>query len=541
MKGKLLVLLLAVMVAFTGCGQLSDKNQEEDAVLETEAAAVTAQKEIIPTYSGELTLSMRAPVTLNPILNEDASVDRVLHLLFEPLFNIDDNFKVVPNLASSYELASDGLSAVINLRTDVSWSDGIDVTSKDFKFTLNEIQNAPDTSIYKAYVENISDCVILNDSAVRVEFTQYYSGMEYMFTFPLIPEHYYKNERDPASEKNMSPLGNGPFEFESYKIMDEMVFTAAVTGKRPYIQTVKVLVTPDAETDLNAFNQGVTDILTASFPAWSKFRSAKEAKVYGYNTTLYDFIGFNFNNFYLQNSNLREAIARSVNIDEIITNIYLGYAVKASSPVNPESWLFDSSVNAYPFDLEEAEKLLQHGGFIKSGEGVYAKNEEGTTEKLTLRLLVNEENDERVKIAEGLSENLTALGIEVALEKVSFDEYRQRLNNRDFDLFIGGFNLSVYPDLTFAFHSSGIEEGSNFFSYNNPELDKKLKNAFLAVGEIPVYQALSDVQKHISGNLVVVSLIFKKTALLTGTRIYGNVSPMINNIFHNIREWYIVD
>jgi len=537
---KRLILLLSVLLLLSACGNLSaddDGGDDEQNAVPYEEAVITEGADeteaAMPVYEGELRLSMRSPETLNPILNADASVDRILHLIFEPLFNIDENFRAVPNLAQSYELSADGLSAVITLRNDITWSDGMPVTSGDFVYTVDALKNAPDDSIYKSLADNIKYCNPFGENAVLVEFEAFVSGMEYMFTFPLIPRHYYITETNKTSPRNMTPLGNGPYRFVSLKKGSELTLsTAATGGKIPYIQNVSVFLIPDNETDIHAFNQGITDAQVTNYAAWNKYRSVREVNVYELNTASYDFIGFNYNNRYLQNRDLREAVARSVDMDELINSAYLGSAVKTLSPVNPDSWLYDTELTDYSFDLVLAEELLRQNG---------STSEDGS-EKLYLRLLVNKENSERVKIAENLAKNLNNIGMEITLEAVNFDEYTERLKNKDFDMFVGGFNLSVFPDLSFAFHSSSIDSGSNFFSYSDPELDAMLRDVLSATNVITLTAAVSGAQRRINEELAVVSLTFRKSVLLTNTRlkIPEDTAPMMNNVFSGIREWYIV-
>ncbi|MDR1687525.1 MAG: peptide ABC transporter substrate-binding protein [Clostridiales bacterium] len=544
MKNIIYVCLLSLCLALTGCGAfIPDTSTDTDSASpETPDISLDTslpEDEIEPSYSGVLTIATRKPTTLNPILNPDTSVDQMLRLVFEPLFNIDDNFNLVPNLATSYEAAPDGLSAVITLNASALWSDGTPVTSSDFIFTVQAIKNSPDGSIYKTNADNILSCEEIDNSTVQITFGNFYGAMKYMFTFPLIPAHYYAGETDPASAANMQPLGNGAYEFTSYEDLKEITFSASNSGKKPYIQEIKALILPDAETELDAFNSGIIDVLSIDFAKWSKTRSGKTVKAYQYNTTLYDFVGFNFNNFNLKNKNLREVVARCIDKDSLIVNAYLGSALKTNTPVNSGAWFYNPAAAEYTLDLAKAESLLYDGGFTKEQTGIYAPTESGGSNQLRLRLLVNTENDERVKIADNLKENLNSLGIVVDYEKLTFEEYSQKLTAKDFDIVVGGFNLAVCPDLTFAFHSLGTAGGGNFFSYASPELDEALQKAFLASDDTAFNTAISEVQRHITEELAAVSVAYRKNACLTDEGVYGDILPMVNNMYANIEKWYV--
>jgi len=493
-----------------------------------------------PAYSGELILSMRPPKTLNPILNTDATVDRTLHLLFEPLFNIDENFRLWPNIAETFEPQADGVSAVITLRRDVFWSDGTQLTSDDFVFTVNELKAAPEGAVYKSNVNNIISYEPYGDFAAIITFSGSLTGVMYQFTFPLIPAHYYRNNREPDSYRNMNPVGNGAYRFVSYKNGGDMLLSASSYGQAPYIQGVKVIITPDAETDAYAFNQHIVDILATNYADWNKYRTGKtEANICEYNTTMYEFLGFNFDNYYLQNKALRQAIAMSCDKSDIATGAYLGAAVASDVPVHPSSWLLDAEVTVYPYSLALAEATLLENGFLLDSGKLYARNESGETERLSFSLLVNEENACRVAAAESIKKNLAGLGIEIMIETANFDDYRECLRAHNFDMFIGGFNLPVFPDVSFAFHSSQIFSGSNYFSYNDPILDALLMDVY-AADNTTLTTAVSAVQKRIGDETPVVSLCYRKSILLTSTRVQGDIKPAVNNVFANVRKWFII-
>ena len=56
--------------------------------------------------------------------------------LWERLVMLDENNKVVPGVATTWELAPDGLSWTFHLRPDAKWSDGSPLTAGDFEYAL---------------------------------------------------------------------------------------------------------------------------------------------------------------------------------------------------------------------------------------------------------------------------------------------------------------------------------------------------------------------------------------------------------------------
>lgn len=530
---------LALLLLFLLCVGCTGDNTEEENLPAPSPTPTAVETEAPPQTGGRLNLAMRSPKTLNPLLNEDVSVDAVLKLMYEPIFAYDRRQQPVPNLASA-SFASDGMSVMLTIREGAFWSDGEPVVADDIIFSLDTLRNAADTVIYKSTVRNISNFTSIDDRTVRINYIQPFMGSSYLLCFPIIPQHYYLGEVDPQSEKNMSPVGNGLYRFDSYTNMKEMTLSinSNCYRRQPYIENVHVMISPDIESDLYALDQSLVDMVSADIADWSKYRSAKDTNITEYVTSYYDFIGFNFQNSRFQDKKIRAAIAHSINIDEMVESIYMNHAVRSNTPVNPSSWVCESDVEQYEYDLEQTKTLLKQAGYTLSNNNRFEEEINGEKVPLTMRILVNQENTERVKIAEALKENLETAGVQIELDKQPFSEYEKKLKSRDYEMFIGGFHLSVIPDLTFAFHSSQIDLGSNYFGYSDETTDSLLGQAFTSTGEIQIVKSLSDLQKRIASELPCISLVFRKTAVLSDARIGGEIKPVYSNIFSNVNELY---
>lgn len=85
------------------------------------------------------------PETLDPALNSTVDGANTIITIFEPLLLIDENNEVIPGQAESYEVSEDGLTWTFHMRDGLKWSDGTDLTAKDFEYSLKRLAN-PDTA-----------------------------------------------------------------------------------------------------------------------------------------------------------------------------------------------------------------------------------------------------------------------------------------------------------------------------------------------------------------------------------------------------------
>ena len=545
---KILQILLSVCLLLTGCDISYIGIGVQDTgtgVLQNSPASgqgIAATASYAPRFNTELNLSMRSPKTLNPLINDDITVDKVLRLVFEPLCEVRDNMRPTPNLLSKIDFSSDGMSVVCTIREDVYWSDGVKMSSGDVQFSVNAIKNENGSEIYKRIIEDINSVDIIDASNFRIRFSKQQGGAAYSLCFPVIPRHYYSGELRENSQTAFEPIGNGIYMLSEVKSIREVSFINNENSfkNKPYIERVKVMIMDDGETDLQAFDQNVIDAIDSNYMAFGKYSGSKAIVTTAYDTNNYVFLGFNFRNVIFGDKMIRQAIAHSIDKDQIIENIYLNNAKKANSLINPSSYLYEPELEEHEYNLNEAKNLLFQAGYRDNNlNGTLTKEAAGLTMELKFRLLVNEENAERVKVAQVVKSNLEMLNFVVDVEVCDFETYIARIESGDYDMFVGTFNLDVKPDFRFFLHSQSVYEGSNYFNYKSDDLDALLEASENARTEMELRSAIGEVQKYAAQELPCISIAFVQRALLSDAGIKGDKRPVIGNIFFNVEEWKI--
>lgn len=486
-----------------------------------------------------ITISMSMAKTLNPLVNSDKSVDRVLSLMYEKLITIGSDGKATPNIADSWTFNEDGSVAYIELNRNVCFSDGTRLTAYDVAYSLKTIDNA-ENSYYKNCVENIKTWSVTGDYSISVTFYESSGRNIYYLAIPIISRAFYGGDYAREDTNTDTALGSGLYRFESLKKPDRLTLIASLNCFKGMAGTnrIEVIMTKDSETDINLFSQGITDILAADDTETSGVGNTVGVKGTAYTTGEYDFIGFNFNNRILSDRNVRQAIAYAVDKDSIIEGIYLENAEEAYSPVSSSSWLYDSTVYGYDYDLSVAKMLLEQSGWrFRSGSDTVRQSGGDSPSKLTLRLLVNGENNERKQVALKLAETLRGLGFEINMETLNFDAYKEKLENGSFDIVVGGWSISPVGDLTFMFGSQELNgESGNIINYGSAKMDEYLKACKSAVTDEETKEAYSALQKYIAQELPYISLVFRQSKVYTGARIDGVMTPSENNAFGGIEN-----
>lgn len=496
---------------------------------------------------GSLSLSMRMPLTLNPLLNEDITVARILRLLYEPLIGLDEELRPTSKILQSFELSEDGTRATLTLRENLQWDNGSPITANDIIFSLNTLVNSSPYSIYRSAIQNISSFSIANEGrGVVIIYSQPTNyAFAYRLGFPVIPAHHFAGSGQflPSSPANMSPVGNGPFRFVSMRPAQELVLTPNNLSlrTRANIGRIRVLITPDAQTDMNAFNNGLIDVLRLDNATQVVHTTTRSINETSYTNSHFEFIGFNFQNDVLARLPFRRAVAHSLNFAELLPAIYLDKATRASTPINPQAWFYDPNTFPYPFNPELAASLLNDAGLeYFSGDGRRGIEVGGVVFEFgPLRILVNEENPERIMMAEAISEALSGLYLNSEVVRLGFEEYTAALVSGNFDIFIGGFNMPIYADIGFAFSSEAIG-GLNFSSYASTVMDTLIEQVNSSITHQDFSRNTSELQHFFAYNLPAIGLVYRKSALLTAVEILGELNPGQANIYQNIHEWYLL-
>lgn len=170
MKKRILPLLLtAAMVAgLAGCGSSAAK--------ETTAASdnnqTTAESTEAGSTTGEKILKVQVgpdPETVDPALNSAVDGGNMILHAFEGLLTLDENGQLKEGQAESWETSEDGLTWTFHLRDGLKWSDGTDLTAKDFVYSW---QRVCDPNVAAPYAETVLGMVKGYDEAVAGDITK---------------------------------------------------------------------------------------------------------------------------------------------------------------------------------------------------------------------------------------------------------------------------------------------------------------------------------------------------------------------------------
>lgn len=431
---------------------------------------------VILTLAGE-------PQSFQPDFQGDDNLWPIACNIYNSLFSLDNTFNVIPELATGYEVADDGLSISITLDPRATWHDGEPVTSADVKYTVEQIVASPEStasSLINAITsvdtpdEHTAVLNLSRPSASVIGFLSWYGVF-------MLPAHIYEGTDWATNEANQAPIGSGPFKFVSYEPGATVELTANTEyfGEGPFIEKLIYQIVPDPNTQVQQLLNGEIDYLdplpNAQVPTFESNPDYTLAdKVYP--SPIY--IGFNFKHPPLDNLDVRKAIGMAVDRDQIVATALSGYGTK-STRYYPEviEWASNPDANAPEFDIEGANALLDTAGFPLNGDSRFG-----------VKLLYFTGWQEVADTATVLKEQLAAIGVAVELVLLEYAAWEEQVSAGDFDLSLqGGFQGPDPANLNVRW---GTGSSLNRWGYSNPEFDDLLVKGDSATSQeerIPFY------------------------------------------------------
>lgn len=500
--------------------------QEANANKKTENVETNIEEKEV--YIDELNLPLIEVDTLNPILTKNKQVSDVLKLIYEPLFDFDEENRLEAKLALEW-YAKDDLTWIIKLNPNIKWHSGEAFTADDVIFTYQTILN--EESVYKENIKNITSIEKIDTNAIQIQLASRQENLQYQLVFPIIPRYYFENDLR-REGKSFFAMGTGPYKYEGISEDGKIITLKANRdwwqGKEFKLNTIYLYQYATYGEAMKAFKSTEIDVISTTMSSWQKKFGAIGINAYSYESSEFETIIPNTQNIILKESSVRRMILAGINSANIIESVYLGCGKVSDYPIASNSYLnFYETDKSY--DIEKAKQLLVNAGW-NNENGVWQKNVEGKKYTLDFDLLVNADSEEKLEIANLIVANLQEIGVKVKIVKVNAKEYQKRLQEGKFELALATLNLDMDTDILELVSSNNPK---NFARYQNQEVDTLLQEIYFENLEEKFLQ----LQNLYKNEAPYIGMYYKCNQLLTNKSVKGDIKPTSWNVYHNIIGW----
>ncbi|MBE3566922.1 MAG: peptide ABC transporter substrate-binding protein [Thermogemmatispora sp.] len=369
----LLLVGLALFVAACGSGGQSGTT--------TKAKAPASQQKFIFTNAGIQDIE-----TFDPAMVTDLPSSTAINLVFTGLVTLDENLNVQPEIASSWDISSDGLTYTFHLKTNVKFSDGTPVTSADVAYSIDRaLQPATKSPVAGSYLSLIKDSdqlgagkikTIIGDSlktpdpqtisiTLNKKAAYFLDALAYPTSYVVeksLIEKYGKSWTDHLEEGG----GTGPFKVQSYQHNKQIVFVPNpyYYGPKPQLQQIIMPFYQDVKTAYQVYETGQVDITPIPITNIQQAR-AKTAEYSETPQLSIDYLGMNYLVKPYDNIHFRQALSLAINRDQIMAAIWKNtrlptyHIVPKGMPGYNASLTGPAGVTSTAGDKTKAKQLLQ--------------------------------------------------------------------------------------------------------------------------------------------------------------------------------------
>ncbi len=414
------------------------------------------------------------PGTISPLQPSVLGSNEILDLLFMKLHRIDPNTgKMKPELASSWEFSEDLTAITYYIRKDVKWWDGEPVTAEDILYTYEKIQDPKTNYPFIASFKFIKKAELIDKYTIKFTFTQVYANLLTDSDIMPVPKHIYEKFTTEFGKTKI--IGNGPYRVKEWVAGSGLVLTAneEYYRGRPPLDEIIIKYYNNADAMVTDFEQGNLDFVLNLTPAEAKKLSGNQnVNISSKPGSSYLYIGWNLDNELLKDKEIRRALTMAINRTQILNDIFLGMGKISLGPLPPSSWAFNEEITPVEYNVVKAKEILATRGFEdKNRNKIIDKN----GKDITLTIIANVENPDRVQILSYVANYLTQLGFKVNAQTMDVNSFISAIINRKYDGFIMGWSVGEKIDPTLYWHSDPNRGRFNFVNYKNVSIDSLIE------------------------------------------------------------------
>jgi peptide/nickel transport system substrate-binding protein len=334
--------------------------------------------------------------------------------VYEGLYKLTDDGKVVPLLAKDSVISGDGLTYTITLRDGVTFHSGKKLTSADVKSSVEAV-TAPDSkSARKSSFAVIKDIATPDDKTVVFTLSQRSISFLYNLSYIWIAN-------SQAGDLTKTEDGTGPYVLDKWKQGSTLTLKRWNDYWGDKAKNAEVVFTyfTDATAENNALLTGGVDLITSvqSPDALAQFKGNKDFTVSEGTSTTKELLAFNDKVAPFNNTLVRKAVYSAIDTKKLLSSIWGDYGTLIGSMVPPTDPWYEDLTGVNPYDPSLSKELLAQAGYA-----------DGFTFTLD-----TPSYDPHPAVAEFLQSQLAEVGITVEINTISADEwYTKVFKDRDF-------------------------------------------------------------------------------------------------------------
>lgn len=492
--------LLAAGLALTGCGGGAGTEQESV----SEAVTQTADT------SGYLVAALNADIQTADAQKTSKDYQTPMNI-FDRLVDIqvaeDGTTSIVPSLAESWDISTDGLEYTFHLRQGVKFHNGNDFTAEDVAYTFHRLltveggvnagfvdQVKGADALLAGETDTLEGLEVVDDYTVKITLKEPYAAFLACISSPGVSIYDSEATEAAGDQFGLEPsvtVGTGPFVFTSWTLNDQLVLTRYEDyWKGPsQLPGVVVKIIPDTETQTMMFESGQLDIIDLDYvtDAIDRFTASYPDQIVQGPRVGTTYFTMNFNQPPLDNVQVRKAVQMSIDRQAILDALYGGRG-QVEHGIFPHGLIgFNPDQPEIPYDPDGAKALLAEAGY---GDG------------FTMEISADSSASDTTTMAlEIIADQLAQVGIQAEIRNYDQSTWLDTRKSGELGSYMSTWTADYNDPDNFIYTFFGNEENTKIRSINYPDTEV-LNRVAAARGiidedeRIAEYRALEDKLIH---------------------------------------------
>ena len=491
----------------------------------------------------------RNVTSLDPAFSRNPQNIWPINQLFNGLVQLNKKLEVVPEIANSWTISSDGLTYVFNLREDVYFhtsplfgpNETRKVVADDFVYSFDRLKDPKIASPGGWVLQQVDEYEATEKHIFTIRLKNPFPAflgiltMRYCSVVPReIASHFGENFRS-------NPIGTGPFYFKRWDENVKLVlrknnnyFEQDPQGQRlPYLEAIAIQFIPDIQSEFMLFLQGKLDFINSLDASYkdellnpngslkNKYKDRVNMLRGPYLNTEYIGIYLDNDNPAIQSKNIRKAL--NIGFDRKLMISYLrnniGYPSKKGFIPKGLPGTSEIDIN---YDPNYARKLVND--FIEET-------------KITPKLKLSTDSN-YLDICEYLQRELQKIGIEIKVEVLPTASLRQAKSSGKLELFRASW-IADYPDAEnylSLFNSLNFSpKGPNYTHFSNPKFDKLYQESLNLVSDSLRIKIYEEMNALIMSENPIIPLYYDQVIRFVQKDVYGmEINPINQLVIKNL-------
>jgi peptide/nickel transport system substrate-binding protein len=414
------------------------------------------------------------PDVMDPSLARTYVGRIVFASICDKLFDIDENLKIVPQLALSHETSADGKTVTIKLRPGVKFHDGEPLDAAAAKYSFDRHLNMKG-SFRKPEIGSIDSVDVVDPLTIRLNLKAPFSPLLAQLTDRAGMMVSPKAAEAAGDKFGLHPVCAGPYKFVERVQQDRIVvekFADYWDKDHVFIDKITYLPIVDSTVRLANLKSGGLDLIERPLATDIKaIRDNPRLKLSKAVSLGYTGITMNLangprsENPLARNPKVREALELSIDRDAINQVVFNGEFVPGNQWISPQNPYYQSKFPIPKRDVAKAKALLK---------------EAGVATPLTLELMAANGAETRA-VAEILQSMAAEAGFDIKIRLTEFATGLKQADDGNFQLYLNGWSGRSDPDgNSYSFQTCNSPQNNSKFC--DPEVDAAQNEARARTG-----------------------------------------------------------